>query len=162
VIVPGRFARRAAALALAAATACAALPAPGADFRATAEAPTILYDAPSARARPQFVFGRDVPLEVLVVVDGWTKVRDLGGTIGWIPSKSLADKRVLQVRVAAADVRASADDASPIVFRAEQNVLLELAEPATSAGTTAQPRWVKVRHPDGATGYARITQLYGL
>ena len=158
---PGRFARRA-ALALVAATAGAALPAHPADFRATAEAPTILYDAPSARARPQFVFGRDVPLEVLVVVDGWTKVRDLGGTIGWIPSKSLAEKRVLQVRVPSADVRASADAGAPLVFRAEQNVLLELAEPATSAGTTAQPGWVKVRHRDGATGYARITQLYGL
>jgi SH3-like domain-containing protein len=156
------LARRAAALALAAVSAGAALPATCADFRATAEAPTILYDAPSARARPQFVFGRDVPLEVLVVLDGWTKVRDLGGTIGWIPSKSLADKRVLQVRVPAADVRASADESSPVVFRVEQNVLLELAEPATSAGTTAQPGWVKVRHRDGATGYARITQLYGL
>ena len=162
MILPGRFARRAAALALAAAMAGAAPQALCADFRATADAPTILYDAPSARARPQYVFGRDVPLEVLVVVDGWTKVRDLGGTIGWIPSKSLTDKRVLQVRVATADVRASADDAAPVVFRVEQNVLLELAEPATSAGTTAQPGWVKVRHRDGATGYARITQLYGL
>mgnify|MGYP005815371663 CR=1 FL=1 len=151
-----------AAFALAVLAAGATLPAAAADFRATAEAPTILYDAPSARARPQFVFGRDVPLEVLVVVDGWTKVRDLSGTIGWIATKSLADKRVLQVRVPAADVRASADDAAPLVFRAEQNVLLELAEPATSAGTTSQPGWVKVRHRDGATGFARITQLYGL
>jgi len=149
-------------VALAALLAGATPPATAADFRATADVPTILYDAPSARARPQFAFGRDVPMEVLVVVDGWTKVRDLGGTIGWIATKSLADKRVLQVRAQAADVRASADDNAPLVFRAEQNVLLELAEPATSAGTTAQPGWVKVRHRDGATGYARITQLYGL
>jgi SH3-like domain-containing protein len=156
------MAGRAAALALAALAAGAALPLGAADFRATAEAPTVLYDAPSARARPQFVFGRDVPVEVLVVVDGWTKVRDLGGTIGWIASKSLADKRVLQVRVPNADVRAVPDDASPVVFRAEHNVLLELAEPATSAGTTAAPGWVKVRHRDGTTGYARISQLFGL
>ena len=162
MIFPGRFARRAAALALAFAAGSVALPAAAADFRVTADAPTTLYDAPSARARPQFVFGRDVPMEILVVVDGWTKVRDLSGTIGWIPSKSLADKRVLQVRVPTADVRSSADDAAPLVFRAEQNVLLELAEPATSAGNTAQPGWVKVRHRDGATGYARISQLYGL
>jgi SH3-like domain-containing protein len=108
------------------------------------------------------VFGRDVPVEVLVVVDGWTKVRDLGGTIGWIASKSLADKRVLQVRVPNADVRAVPDESSPVVFRAEHNVLLELAEPATSAGTTAAPGWVKVRHRDGTTGYARISQLFGL
>ena len=152
---PRRAALALAALALAA-------QAPAAEFRVTADAPTVLYDAPSSRARPQFVFGRDVPVEVLVSVDAWTKVRDLGGTIGWIPSKSLAERRVLQVRVPTADVRASADDASPLVFRAEQNVLLELAEAATSAGNTATPGWVKVRHRDGATGFARVTQLFGL
>lgn len=152
---------RAAALA-ALATVAFAAPLRATDYRVTAEAPTVLYDAPSAKARPQFVFGRDVPLEVLVGVDGWTKVRDVGGTIGWIATKSLAERRVLQVRVAAADVRASPDDSSPLVFRAEQNVLLELAESATSAGTTATPGWVKVRHRDGATGFMRVTQLFGL
>jgi SH3-like domain-containing protein len=148
--------------ALALAALAAAAPSLGAEFRVTADAPTVLYDAPSTRARPQFVFGRDVPVEVLVSVDAWTKVRDVGGTIGWMASKSLADKRVLQVRVALADVRASADDNAPLVFRAEQNVLLELAEAATSVGNTATPGWVKVRHRDGATGYARVTQVFGL
>jgi len=156
------MAGRAAALAFASLAAGVALPLGAAEFRVTAEAPTVLYDAPSARARPQFVFGRDVPVEVLVSVDGWTKVRDLGGTIGWIASKSLADKRVLQVRAANAEVRAVPDESAQVVFRAEQNVLLELAEPATSVGTTAAPGWVKVRHRDGATGYARISQLFGL
>jgi len=153
--------RRAAAIALAAA-ACAPAALLAADFKATSEAPTVLYDAPSARAQPQFVFGRDVPLEVLVSVEGWTKVRDLGGTIGWVANKSLADRRMLQVRGGAADVRASPDEGSPVVFRAEANVLLELAEPATSPGTTATPGWVKVKHRDGATGYVRVAQVFGL
>lgn len=139
-----------------------AAPLYAADYRVTAEAPTVLYDAPSARAQPQFVFGRDVPLEVLVSVEGWTKVRDLGGTIGWIANKSLADRRMLQVRAGSAEVRASADDGAPVVFRADQNVLLELAEPATSAGTTAAPGWVKVKHRDGASGFVRIAQVFGL
>ena len=153
--------RRAAAIALAA---LAGTPAAllAADFRATAEAPTVLYDAPSARAQPQFVFGRDVPLEVLVSVEGWTKVRDSGGTIGWIANKSLADRRMLQVRGGTADVRAAPEEGSPVVFRAESNVLLELAEPATSPGNTASPGWVKVKHRDGATGYVRVAQVFGL
>jgi SH3-like domain-containing protein len=66
-----------------------------AEYRATAEAPTILYDGPSAKAKPQFLYGRDVPVEVIVVVEGWAKVRDAGGTIGWIERKALADKRTL-------------------------------------------------------------------
>ena len=147
------------ALALAAVFAGAAS---AADYRTTSEAPTLLYDAPSLKARPLFVYGRDVPLEVLVTVEGWTKIRDVGGGFGWIPNKSLAEKRMLLVRVAVADVRANPDDAAPLVFRAEQNVLLDLAESATSPATTAAPGWVKARHRDGQIGYVRVNQVFGL
>ena len=133
-----------------------------AEFRATAEAPTILYDGPSANSKPQFLYGRDVPVEIIVIVEGWAKVRDAGGTIGWIERKSLGDKRTLLVRAPVADVRERAEDAAPLVFRAEQNVLLELAEPATSAVATATPGWVKVAHRDGQVGYVRVTQVFGL
>ena len=133
-----------------------------ADFRSTREASTVLYDAPSARAKPLFVYGRDVPVESLVSVEGWTKIRDASGTIGWMPSKSLADKRMLLVRAPGADVRAAPDDKAPVVFRAERDVLLELAEPAASPAATATPGWVKVRHRDGQSGYVRLAQVFGL
>lgn len=145
-----------------AAAALAATAAGAADFRSTADAPTVLYDAPSVKARPLFVYGRDVPMEVLVSVEGWTKVRDAGGSIGWVAGKGLTDKRALMVRVPVVDVRGNPDEAAPVVFRAEQNVLLELAESASSPTATANPGWVKVRHRDGQTGYVRIAQVYGL
>src|SRR5437763_4552997 len=85
-----------------------------AEFRATSDAATILYDAPSARAKPLFVYGRDVPLETLVSVEGWTKVRDSSGTIGWIANRALDDKRMLVVRAPIADVRASPEDGAKI------------------------------------------------
>ena len=132
------------------------------DFRSTRDAATVVYDAPSARAKPLFVYGRDVPVETLVNVEGWTKVRDASGTIGWIASPSLSDKRMLLVRTQTADVRAAPDDSSPLVFRAERDVLLELAEPATSPAATANPGWVKVRHRDGQSGYVHIAQVFGL
>jgi SH3-like domain-containing protein len=134
----------------------------GADFKVTNDSPTIVYDAPSSKARPQFLYGPDVPVEVIVQVEGWTKVRDVGGTIGWIANASLADRRELIVRTPTADIRANPDDSAPLVFRAEQNVLLEMAEPATSAATTSTPGWVKVRHRDGQVGYVRIAQVFGL
>ena len=147
--------------AVALAVALAAGFASGAEYRVTAEAPAVLYDAPSAKAKPLFVYGRDVPVEVLVNVEGWTKIRDAGGSIGWMTSKALADKRVLLVRAPIAEVRANPDEAAPIVFRAERNVLLELAESASSPGTTAAPGWVKVRHRDGQSGYVRLPQVFG-
>jgi SH3-like domain-containing protein len=139
-----------------------ALPAAAADYRSTREAATLLYDAPSTKARPLFVLGRDVPLEVIVPVEGWIKVRDAGGTIGWVEQRALAEKRTLVVRVPLAEVRANPDDTAPLVFRAEQNVLLELAEQAAGASTTATPGWVGVRHRDGQAGYVRIAQVFGL
>ena len=133
-----------------------------AEFRATADSATVLYDAPSAKAKPLFVLGRDTPLEVIVPLEGWVKVRDAGGTIGWIDQKALTDKHSLVVRAPLAEVLASPDPAAPVVFRAEHGVLLELAEPAASAATTATPGWVKVRHRDGQVGFVRIAQIFGL
>ncbi|MCC6194950.1 MAG: hypothetical protein IT518_10830 [Burkholderiales bacterium] len=144
------------------AVALAAGPALAVEFRATADAPVVLYDVPSLKGKALFVYGRDVPVEVLTSIEGWTKVRDSGGAIGWMPAKTLVDKRVLLVRVPAADVRANPDEAAAVVFRAEQNVLLELAEAASSPATTAHPGWVKVRHRDGQIGYVRLSQVYGL
>ena len=43
-----------------------------------AEAATVLYDAPSAKSRPLFVVNRGYPVEIIVTVEGWTKVRDSG------------------------------------------------------------------------------------
>jgi SH3-like domain-containing protein len=133
-----------------------------ADFRSTVDPATVLYDAPSVKSKPLFVLGRDTPLEVIVPVEGWTKVRDASGTIGWVEKKAVADRRTLVVRVPVAEIHANPDDATPLVFRAEQNVLLELAEAASGATTTATPGWVKVRHRDGQSGFVRITQVFGL
>lgn len=157
-----RATRRTLRLAAIAAAAAACVPALAVEFRATADAPVILYDVPSVKGKALFVYGRDVPVEVLTAIEGWTKVRDSGGTIGWMPAKGLADKRVLLVRVPTADVRANPEETAAVVFRAEQNVLLDLAEPASSAATTASPGWVKVRHRDGQVGYVRLSQVYGL
>jgi SH3-like domain-containing protein len=143
------------ALALAFPLACAA------DYRATSDPATVLYDAPSVRARPLFVYGRDVPVEVLVAVEGWTKVRDVSGTIGWIAAKSLSDKRMIEVRAPGANVRATPDDSAPVVFRADQDLLLELAEPATTPAAASAPGWLKVRHRDGQVGYIRLSHVFG-
>jgi SH3-like domain-containing protein len=142
--------------------AAAAAPAAATEFRSTGEAATILFDAPSTKAKPLFVLGRDTPLEVIVPVEGWSKVRDVGGTIGWVERKALSDRRMLVVRVPLADVRAGPEDSAALAFRAEQNVLLEMAEQATSAAATAAPGWVKVRHRDGQNGFVRISQVFGI
>jgi SH3-like domain-containing protein len=129
-----------------------------ADFQSASEA-AILYDAPSLKAKPLFVIGRDTPFEVIVGVEGWLKIRDASGTVAWIERKTVSDRRMLIVRAPVADVLAAPDANAPVVFKAEQNVLLELVDPAY---VTSTPGWAKVRHRDGQQGYVRIAQVWGL
>jgi SH3-like domain-containing protein len=129
-----------------------------AEFRSTSDA-AVLYDAPSIKSKALYALGRDYPLEVIVNVEGWLKVRDAGGTVAWIEKKSVGDKRTLMVRSPTAEVLAQPEASAPVVFKAEQNVLLELVDPSY---VTTTPGWAKVRHRDGQLGFVRIQQAWGL
>ena len=125
-----------------------------ADFRSVAENAAVLYDAPSAKAKKLYVVSHGYPVEVLVVVEGWSKVRDAAGELTWIESKQLSDKRTVMVRMPLAQVREAADDNAPVAFEAQQYVLLELLEVASGG-------WLRVRHRDGQSGYVRVAQVWG-
>ena len=141
--------RRAGLLLLLAATGAAA-----AEFRSVQENAAVLYDAPSRAATPLFVVQRNYPLEVIVHLEAWVKVRDQAGALSWVEKKALGDKRMLLVSGASAEVRARPEDGAPVVFTAAQNVALELLEVAPGG-------WLRVRHADGATGFVRAAQVWG-
>jgi SH3-like domain-containing protein len=155
---PARIAACVAAWASGAAIAALSGGAVAAQFHSTTDV-AILYDAPSAKARPLFVLAKDTPLELIVTVEGWMKIRDVGGTVAWVDRKVIGDKRMLVVRAPVADILANPVDSAPLVFKAEQNVLVELVDPAYVTNT---PGWAKVRHRDGQVGYVRIGQVWGL
>lgn len=132
----------------------AAMSAHALDYRSlTANA--LLYDAPSVKGKPLYIINAGTPVEAVVMIDGWTKVRDMQGTLAWVEKKQLAEKRTLQVRVDRAQVFAQADEKSAQVFEAERDVVLDLLD-TTSTG------WVKVRHRDGQSGYIKAAQVWGL
>ena len=135
--------------------AMAALPVGAAEFRSVAENAVVLYDAPSAKAKKRYILGRGYPVEVVVVVEGWTKIRDAGGELAWIETRSLSERRSVMVKTALADVRTAAEDKAPLAFQAEQNVLLDLNE-LTGTG------WARVTHRDGQTGYIKVSVVWGV
>jgi len=124
------------------------------EFRSVGETAAVLFDAPSAKSKKLYVVSRGYPLEVLVVVEGWSKVRDAGGELTWIETKSLAATRTVIVKVPLAQVRDRADDGAPVAFQAQQTVILDLLEVAGA--------WLHVRHRDGQTGYVRVGQVWGV
>jgi SH3-like domain-containing protein len=130
-------------------------PAVAAEFRSVADNAAVLYDAPSVKARKLYILGRSYPVEVVVAVEGWTKIRDAGGELAWIEARNLSERRSVMVKVSLADVRQAADDKAPLAFQAEQNVLLDLVE-LTGTG------WARVTHRDGQGGFIKLNQVWGV
>ena len=124
------------------------------DYRTLSDAAPA-YDAPSAKAKPLFVVLAGTPVELVVSLEGWSKVRDNRGDLVWVEKKYLAEKRNVIVRAERAHVRAAAEDKAALVFEAERDVVLELLEAAPGG-------WAKVQHRDGPSGFVKASQVWGL
>ena len=131
----------------------AAAPASALDFRSVAENAVILYDGPTAKSTRLFVVNKGYPLEVVVTVEGWMKVRDANGAFSWVEGKQLTERRTVMVKVPVAEIRVKPDDGAPVAFQAQQNVLLDFV--------SASGGWIQVRHRDGGTGYVKAQQVWG-
>lgn len=125
-----------------------------ADFKSVQDNAAVLYDAPSRAATPLYVVSRNYPLEVIVNLEAWVKVRDQTGALTWIEKRFLSEKRTLLVTGTSVEARQRPEESAPVAFSAAQNVVLDLLE-------TAPNGWLRVRHADGATGYLRAAQVWG-
>ena len=125
-----------------------------AEFRSVQDNAAVLYDAPSRQATPLFVVSRSYPLEVIVNLEAWVKVRDHAGALTWVEKMALSDKRMVLVTAPSAEARLRPEDGAPAVFSAAQNVALELVEIAPNG-------WLRVRHSDGAAGFVRAASVWG-
>lgn len=125
------------------------------ELRSVEPAAAILYDAPSLKGKKLFVIRRATPVEIVVSLEGWAKVRDAEGGLAWIERKALSEKRTTQVVASRAEVRQAAAATAALVFEAEKGVALDVVEPARDG-------WAKVMHADGQSGFVRVTQVWGL
>ena len=124
------------------------------DYVSVSESSAILYDAPSSKAKKLFVVNRYMPLEQIVTLDGWVKVRDRSGGLYWVEQRILSNKRYVFALLPLVDVRAEPELGAARMFQVRQQVALERLE---STGTG----WIKVRHQDGNVGFVRITEVWG-
>lgn len=131
----------------------------GAEFKNVGAAPAIMYDAPSTRGQKQFVAPRGMPVEVVINYGAWSKVRDVAGDLSWVESKQLADRKNVVVRNLNAKIHSAANESSEVVFSADKGVLLEVVDAVANSTT---PGWIKVKHNDGATGYVKSSDLWGV
>lgn len=125
-----------------------------AQFASIGDKPAIVYDALSNKANKIFILTRQQPVEILVKLDKWVKIRDAENTIGWIESSALDKQHRTQVNVGVADIRAMANPTSSLVFEAQRAVILDVIGPV-------QDGWLPVRHRDGQAGFVRKNQVWG-
>ena len=131
-----------------------AAPAWALDYLSVAE-PAAMYDAPSQKAKPLFAIAAGTPVEAVVTLDAWVKVRDPKGDLSWIEKRHLSQTRTVMVKAERAQVHVQADEKSPIVFEAAKDVVLDWLEPGPLG-------WARVKHRDGQTGFVKASQVWGL
>jgi SH3-like domain-containing protein len=115
----------------------------------------VMFDAPSAKAKKLYLLRKHTPLEVLVSVDGMCKVRDAEGSIGWVDKSLLGETRTVVVTAAQAEIRQSGLASASVLTTAEKWVSLDLLEQPVNG-------WIKIKHRDGAVGFVRMNQVWGL
>jgi SH3-like domain-containing protein len=115
----------------------------------------IVYDACSTKASPVFILRQGTPVEVIVSIDKWVKIRERGGGLGCVPSESLGTARQVIVTTETAAVLQKPDAAASVVFSAAKEVVLEAIDKPDSG-------WLKVRHASGQTGYIALKSVWGI
>ena len=125
------------------------------DYRSVEVPVAILYDSPSQKGKKLYLIRSQTPVEVVVRVEGWFKVRDAEGAMVWIEARNVGERRTLVVTAPRAEIRQSDKADAPVVGELDKWVVVDFLEPAA-------PGWAKVRHRDGTTGYVRSTQVWGL
>lgn len=124
------------------------------DYRSIAE-PAILFDSPSDKGKRLLIIAAGTPVEVVVSLDKWVKVRGAAGGIHWVERRALSDKRTVMVSAVRATVRQRAAQDAPPAFEAAKDLVLEVAGAVTDG-------WLPVRHRDGASGFIRVTEVWGI
>ena len=127
-----------------------------AEFRSVAFANTILYEAPSATTKRVYLVGEGYPLEIIVNLGDWLKVRDPYGTLSWAESKNLQSKRTVIVKVDKANIYKDPESKSALVATIEKDVVIELSDPLIANG------WIKVRYQQDLDGYIQTSQVWGI
>lgn len=125
------------------------------EYRSVSAPKAVLYDAPSPQGKKLYLLGQGYPVEVIVNLGDWVKVRDNQGGLSWVEVKQLsAAKRTVLITQAQTELRKSADVASVLIAKLDKDVVLELLEPSKNG-------WVKVKHRDGLTGYVLASATWG-
>ncbi len=126
-----------------------------AEFRSVAVQKAIVYDSPSAQGKKLYLLGQGYPVEVIVNLADWIKVRDQQGSLSWIDAKQLVTKNTLLIVSPLVEIKQTPEAGGLVVAKVEKDVVVDLLEPAKNG-------WVKIKHRDGLVGFIQTSAVWGL
>ena len=94
----------------------------------------------------------DLPVRVIESYPNWRKIEDPDGTKGWIQANLLSNVRTALVTGDVRELRASADAAAPVVWRAEPGVVGRISQCARG--------WC-LFDAKGRAGYIQTAHVWG-
>lgn len=124
-------------------------------FRSVIKDETVLFDAPSDKARKAYIAPAGMPVEVISVLRDWVKFRDLDGDLAWLNREMLSDRRTV-VSTAPVSLRREPRPEAEALFDVDRGVLFDLLEDRPTGG------FARVRYATGEIGYLPVDSVWGL
>jgi len=127
-----------------------------ADFMSVNVDQAFLHEAPSDSTKKSYIVTKGYPLEVIVSLKEWKKVKDHEGLINWIKTSDLSSKRTV-LNLKNNSIYLEPSTVSPMLAKVNENVTLELLD------SKKIDDWLKVYSKVGdIEGFIKASDLWGI
>lgn len=127
-----------------------------AEFIAVKTKKSILYEGPSESTSKEFIVTQSYPLQVLVKLKDWIKVRDHEGKISWIKAKDITRDRTVLTLKNNVILFYKPSYSSVKLADISINVALRLVSPLNADG------WIEVKTlSQNIEGFIRVQDVWG-
>ena len=128
-----------------------------ADFISVKAKQAVLFEGPSKTTEKMYIVTEGYPLEVLVSLKDWKKVKDHNGKISWIESKNTHKERTVLITKDDAVIFNQANAKSHKLGNVEKFVVLKLNSPMLVGN------WAQVKTQiEGLIGFVNAREVWGL
>ena len=128
-----------------------------ADFISVKVKQAVLFEGPSKTTEKMYIVTEGYPLEVLVSLKDWKKVKDHNGKISWIESKNIHNERTVLTTKDDAVIFNQANEMSHKLANVDKFVVLKLNSPILIGN------WAQVKTQiEGLIGFINSTEVWGL
>ena len=128
-----------------------------ADFISVKTKKALLYEGPSASTKKLYIVTEGYPLEIMVNLKDWKKVKDHTGNISWIQSNFADKNRTVMTIKGSVNLYHKASLQSSKLGQISKFVILNLNSTLVTDG------WVNVQSQlEGLSGFVRLDKVWGL